>query len=136
MLAMTDGTTIQLGQAINKVVVITLDTIVHTEVDDFQILRHIMTIHKLLRVTMGGTEEQYIYLVQRKPVGKYQIGFTVKPFMYVGNLIAGVAATVYKLYLYFGMINQQTNQFACRITCPTDNSYFNHNQISSSLWLL
>ena len=35
MLAMTDGTTIQLGQAINKVVVITLDTIVHTEVDDF-----------------------------------------------------------------------------------------------------
>ena len=41
------------------------------------------------------------------------------------NLIAGVTAAVYKLYVYIRVINQQTNQFARRITCPTDNSCFN-----------
>ena len=107
--------------------VVTLDTIVHTEVNDFQIFGYIMTIHKLLRITMGGTEEQYIYFIQRKLVSKYQIGLTIESFMYVSYLIASVTATIYKLYFHFGMINQQTNQFACRITGPTDNSYFNHN---------
>ena len=39
--------------------------------------------------------------------------------MYVGNLIAGVTAAVYKLYVYIRVINQQTNQFARRITAES-----------------
>ena len=123
---MADSTTVQFRQTIDEVMVITLDTVVHTEVYDFQILGYIVTIHKLLCISMSRTEEQYINLIQRKFVGKNQIRFTIESLMYVGNLIAGVTAAVYKLYVYIRVINQQTNQFARRITCPTDNSCFNH----------
>ena len=57
---------------------------------------------------MSRTEEQYINLIQRKFVGKNQIRFTIESLMYVGNLIAGVTAAVYKLYVYIRVINQQT----------------------------
>ena len=126
VLAMADSTTVQFRQTIDEAMVITLDTVVHTEVYDFQILGYIVTIHKLLCISMSRTEEQYINLIQRKFVGKNQIRFTIESLMYVGNLIAGVTAAVYKLYVYIRVINQQTNQFARRITCPTDNSCFNH----------
>ena len=106
--------------------VVTLDAVIHAEVDDFQIFGYVVAIHELLRIPMSRTEEQYINLIQRKFVGKNQIRFTIEPLMYVGNLIAGVTAAIYKLYVYIGVIDQQTDQFACRITCPTDNSYFNH----------
>ena len=41
--------------------VITLDTVVHTEVYDFQILGYIVTIHKLLCISMSRTEEPVSY---------------------------------------------------------------------------
>ena len=104
---MADSTTVQFRQTIDEAMVITLDTVVHTEVYDFQILGYIVTIHKLLCISMSRTEEQYINLIQRKFVGKNQIRFTIESLMYVGNLIAGVTAAVYKLYVYIRVINQQ-----------------------------
>ena len=136
MLAMADGTTVQFRQTIHKVMVIALDTIVHAEVDNLQIFRHIVAIHKFLGIAMSCAEEQHIDFIQRKLVGKNQISFTIQAFVNVCNLITCVTTTIDKFYFDFRVINQQTNQFACCITCPTDNSYLNHNQMFSfsSLW--
>ena len=136
MLAMADGTTVQFRQTIHKVMVVALDAIVHAKVDNLQVFRYIVAIHEFLGITMSGTEEQHIDFVQRKFVSKDQISLTIQTFVNIRNLITCVTTTIDKFYFDFRVINQQTNQFACCITCPTDNSYLNHNQMFSfsSLW--
>ena len=57
MLRRTGSTTVQFRQTVDEVMIVTLDAIIHREVDDFQIFRHVVAFHEFLRVTVGGTEE-------------------------------------------------------------------------------
>ena len=71
MLCRTGSPAVQLGQSVNKVMVIALDAIVHGEVDYFQVFRYVMAFHEFLGVAMCRAEEKHINLVQRKFVGEY-----------------------------------------------------------------
>ena len=81
---------------------------------------------------MSGAEEQNIDAVERKLIREDQVGFAVQAFVYIGNLVACVTGTVDEFDFYIRMVDEQANQFACRISCATNDSCFNN--ISSSLW--
>ena len=57
MLCRAGGTAVQLGKAVDEVMVVALDAIVHGEVDYLQVFRYVVAFHEFLRVTMSGTEE-------------------------------------------------------------------------------
>ena len=63
----------------------------HGEVDDSQLLGHVVAFEEFSRVAMCRTEKQHVDFFQRKLVGKYQICFTVQSFVYISNFVAGVA---------------------------------------------
>ena len=71
VLALADGATVQFRQTVDEVVVVALDTVVHAEVDNLQVFRHIVAFHELLGIAVSCTEEEDIDFVQRKLVGKH-----------------------------------------------------------------
>ena len=131
MFGCAGGTTIQLRQTVNKVVVIRLQTIVHGEVDDSQLFGHVVALQKLACIAMCGAEEEHINLVERQLVCKGQIRLAQEAFVHVGNAVARVATAVNKNDFGIGVVEQQANQLACCVTCTTYNSYFNHEGIVS-----
>ena len=64
--------------------------------------------------------------VQRELVGEGQVGFAVETFVHVGYLVAGVARAVDEDDFRLRMVQQQADEFACRVAGSADNSYFNH----------
>ena len=91
MLCLAGGAAVQFRQAVNEVVVRRGYAVVHGEVDDSQLLGHVVAFEELLRVAMCRTEKEYVDFFQRELVGKYQICFTVQSFVYISNFVAGVA---------------------------------------------
>ncbi len=65
MLRRAGGTAVQLGKAVDKVVVVAFDAIVHGEVDDLQVFRYVVTFHEFLCISVSGTEEKNVNFVQR-----------------------------------------------------------------------
>ena len=126
MLGRARGATVQFGQTVDEVVVVALQTVVHREVDDFQVLGDVVAFHELACVAVGGAEEEHVNLVQRQLVGKGQVGLAVQTFVYVGYFVSGVARTVDEDDFRLRVVQQQTDQFACRVAGPADNSYFYH----------
>ena len=118
---------VQLGKAVDEVVVVALEAVVHREVDDFQVFGYVVALQELARVAMGGAEEEHVDIVQRELVGEGQVGFAVETFVHVGYLVAGVARAVDEDDFRLRMVQQQADEFACRVAGSADNSYFNHN---------
>jgi hypothetical protein len=71
VLAMTDSAAIQFWQTIYKVMVVRFDAVVHGQVDDFQVLRYIVTFHEFLCIAVSRTEEQYIDGIEWKLICKH-----------------------------------------------------------------
>ena len=134
MSGLADTSSVQFGQAVNEIVFIAFDTVIHAEVDDLHVVGNSMAFHEFLCIAMSGTEEQKVDAVQRELVGETHIGFSEQSAVNVSDQVAGVAGTIHKCNLGVRVIQQQTNQFACRISRTTDNSDLNN--IYSSLWLL
>ena len=65
VLRRTSGATVQFWQTVDKVVVVTFDTVVHGEVDNLQVFRYVVTFHEFLCISVGGTEEKNVDFVQR-----------------------------------------------------------------------
>ena len=91
MLCLAGGAAVQFRQAVNEVVVRRGYAVVHGEVDDSQLLGHVVAFEEFSSVAMCRTEKQHVDFFQRKLVGKYQICFTVQSFVYISNFVAGVA---------------------------------------------
>ena len=85
------GAAVQFRQTVDEIVVGRSDAVIHGEVNDSQLFGHVVALQELLRVAVGGAEEEHVNLVQGKLVGEYQIRFAVQSFVYVGNLVAGIA---------------------------------------------
>jgi hypothetical protein len=64
------GGAVQLGKAVDEVMVVALDAIVHGEVDYLQVFRYVVAFHEFSGVAMRRAEEKHIDFVQRKLVGK------------------------------------------------------------------
>ena len=106
MFALADSAAVKLRQSVYKVVVVTLDAVIHREVDNLQIFGNHVTFHELLSVAMSRAEKQHVYAVQWKLISEDQIRFTVKTFVNVSNLVAGVTRTIYENYFYIGVIKK------------------------------
>ena len=65
VLCRTGSSSVQFRQTVDKVMVVTLDTVVHGKVNDFQVFRYVMAFHEFLRVTVSCAEEKNINFVQR-----------------------------------------------------------------------
>src|SRR5574344_1167397 len=75
---------------------------------------------------MSCTEEQYIDTIQWHLIGKRHIGLANQSGMYRTKLITCITRTVYEYNLSIRMVQQNTYQFACRISGSANNSNFYH----------
>ena len=132
VLAMTNGAAVQFGKAVYEVMVFSGNAVIHRQVDYLQVFGQVVAFHKLARVTMCRTEKHHIHFIQWQCIGKGQIGFAIQSFVYIGNLISGIARTVDEMNLHIRVIDKQANQFACCISCSSYNSSFYHTQLLSS----
>ena len=87
-----------------------------------------MAFHEFACVAVCRTEEKHIYFVQRKFIGEHKVGLSIQSFVDISYFISGITRTIDKPDFYIGVVNQQTNQFACRITGSSYYSYFNHGR--------
>ena len=132
MPAVADGPSVQFGQSVHKVMLVAFQAVVHAQVDDFQFLGHVVAFQELAGVAVGGTEEQHVNRVERQLVCEDQVRLAVESLMDVGNPVARIARTVHKLDVYVGMVQQQADQLACRVSRTSDDAYLYHT-FSSSL---
>ena len=70
MLCRTSGTAVQFRQAVDKVVVVAHNAVVHREVDNLQVFRYVVTFHEFLCIAVGSAEKENIDFVQRQLVGE------------------------------------------------------------------
>ena len=109
MLCRTGGAAVQFRQAVDEVVVVALDAVVHGEVDNLQLFRYVVAFHEFLRIAVGGAEKEDVDFVQRQLVGESQVCFSVQAFVYVGDSVSGIAAAVDKYDFSLRMVEQQTD---------------------------
>jgi hypothetical protein len=85
-----------------------------------------MLLEEGLALAVAEAEKNDIHVgewhLRREP----HIGIAVQALMHVGQKVSGIALTVYKLDLCLGMVDEQSDEFACRITGSTKYSYFYH----------
>ena len=73
-------------------------------VDDANVGRNIVVGQELGALAMAETEIDDINVLKREFVGEAHIGFSIKPFMHVGDEIAGVALAVDENDFSLGMV--------------------------------
>ena len=125
MLRPGNGRLVQFWQTVHVVIARGRQTEILRQVDDLHPGRHIVSLQELRALAMPETEKDHVHLVERQLVRKHQIGFPIQSFVHVGDLISGVTGTIDKLYLRFGVVQQDAAKFAGRISCPSydSNSY-------------
>ena len=79
-----------------------------------------------LALAVPEAEEEHVDLVERHGGGEPQVALAIEPFVDVGNQIAGVALAIDELNLGAGMVHEQPNEFACRVSRAAKNADFNH----------
>lgn len=99
-----NGGAIELWQTVNIVVAFCGQTEVLREVDDANVGRNIVVGQELGALAMTETEIDDINVLKREFVGEAHIGFSIKPFMHVGDEIAGVALAVDENDFSLGMV--------------------------------
>ena len=127
VLGRAGGAAVQLGQAVDEVVIVALEAVVHREVDDLQVFGYVVALEELARVAVGGAEEEHIDLVQRELVGEGQVCLAIEAFVYVGYLVAGVARAVDEDDFRLRVVQEQADELARRVAGAAYDSYFNHN---------
>jgi hypothetical protein len=83
-------------------------------------------LQELLALAVAEAEEHYVHLVERHGVGKAQVGIAQQTLVHIGYEIASITLTIGKDYFGRGMMHQQTDELATRITSSTQYSYLNH----------
>ena len=120
------GAAVQFRQAVDEVVALGLQPVVHGEVDDPQPFRQVVAFDELARVAVGGAEEEAVYLVQRQAVGEAQVGLAIETLVHVGHAVARMAGAVDEDNLCLRVVDEQADKFAGRVAGPADDSYLYH----------
>ena len=100
------GAAVQFRQAVDEVVALGLQAIVHGEVDDAQAFRQVVAFDKFARVAVGGAEEEAVHIVQRQAVGEAQVCLAIQSLVYVGHAVARIAGTVDEDNLCFRVVDE------------------------------
>lgn len=124
MLRPGNGRLVQFWQTVHVVIARSRQTEILRQVDNLHPGRHIVSLQELR--ALASPKQKKITSTSSK--GNWSVntnGFPIQPFVHVGNLIPGVTGTIDKLYLRFGMVQQDAAKFAGRISCPSydSNSY-------------
>ena len=90
-------------------------------VNQFYSSRNVICLHKLFGFAVTGAEKQYIDIEVMRS-GKCLIRIAQQIGMYLMQRIAGIATALHKAQFYLRMVDEQTNQFAPRISCTTNNA--------------
>ena len=128
--ALADGTAVQLGQSIDKLIILSLEAVATREVDDLQLLGYLVRLHKLTALLDIGTEEEEVYLIQFGLVGKGKLGLTIESAMHLMYLLAAVATTCNEYQVYIRVIEQQTYEFTTGKPSAFNDSSFYHSFIN------
>ena len=99
-----DGGAVELWQTVNIVVAFCGQAEVLREVDDANVGRNIVVGQELGALAMTETEIDDINVLKREFVGEAHIGFSIKPFMHIGDEIASVALAVDENDFSLGMV--------------------------------
>ena len=126
ILALADGTAVELGESVYERIVFGLQTVIHGEVYHLQTLGQGVGLHELAGVAVSGAEKQHIDGIQRQLVGESHIGLTNQSLMHGTQFVARIAGTVHEHNLCVGMSQQNTDKLTGRITGTTYYSYFYH----------
>ena len=78
-----------------------------------------MLLEELLALAVAEAEEDHVDILKRHLVRKPQVCIADEALMYITHQIAGVALRVGKYDLCLGMVQQQADQLAARISCRT-----------------
>ena len=104
MSRLSDGLTVQFRQTVNVIVTRRSQTEILCQINDLHMSRNFMLTQKFFALAMTKTEEYHIHLIQRQLISKGQISITVQSFVYISNLITGIARTVDEYDLSLRMI--------------------------------
>ena len=118
MLCLQDRLLVDLRQTID-VVVVAFDTEILRKVDDFHMAGDGMLLEELFALAVAETEEDHVDILERHLVRKPQVCIADESFVYITHQIAGIALRVGKYDLCLGMVQQQSDQLATRISCRT-----------------
>ena len=72
---------------------------------------------------VSEAEEQHIDLIERHLGSELQVTIPVESFVHVGDQVAGITFAVDENNLGIRMIHEQANEFACRVSRATQNTY-------------
>ena len=115
MLGLLDGRLVNLRQTVD-VVVGALDAEVLGQVDNLHALGNLVLGKELLALAMPKAEKHDVDLVEGHLVGEEQIGVSNQSFVDVADGIPGIRLGVGKDNLRLGVIQQQTDEFASRVS--------------------
>ena len=126
-----------LGQAIYITVMLIPEIL--GKIDDFQSGRTGMFCPESAAFPVTGAKEYHIHRVQRRIRAEMKIRITEQAGVDRPKRIAGIAGGLHEDDLRLGMIQQDTQQFACRVSRSPDDTDLDHSSFSncspSSLWL-
>ena len=126
VLALADGTAVQLGQSVYERIVIGLQAVIHGEVYHLQALGQGVGLHELAGIAVSGAEEQHVNGIKGQLVSENHIGLTNQSLMYRTQFVAGIARAVHEHNLGIGMTQKYAYKFAGSVTGTSYYSYFNH----------
>lgn len=75
-------------------------------------------------MTVGGTEKQYIYLIQRMSLRKHKVGLTEKSPVNCCHRLPGVTRGMHKSYLHLRVVDKNTKELAGSVAGASYYTYF------------
>ena len=94
----TNRPAVQFRQAIDEIVLLALDAVIHRKVDNLDLFRDNVRFHKLPRVAMRRTEEKAIDFIQRELSRKAHVRLAIQAFVDVRNPVSRIAGAIDKDY--------------------------------------
>ena len=116
VLRLCDFVLVDFWQTIYIVVARSLKTEVLCQVNNLDIGGNLVLFEERFALAVAETEEHHIHLVERHIGYELHIGLTIQSFVDICEQIARVALAVDKYNFGLRMIDEQTNEFACRIS--------------------
>ena len=126
VLRLAGGAAVQLRQAVDEVVALGLEAVVHGEIYNLQPFGDVVALHELARVAVGGAEEEAVHLVQRQLVGEAQVGLAIEALVDVGHTVSGITAAVDEDNLCLRVVDEQADEFAGSVARAAYDSYLYH----------
>ena len=124
---------LHLCQSVDKTIVLVAEVL--RQVDNLQVGRHLVLLHKLGTRTVSRAEKQHVDGLQVVLRRKAKVALAIEPSVHLAHKVARVACRVNECNLHLRMVDEQTNQLACGVTRTAYDTNLNH-YFAFFFWLL